>query len=605
MKVEAGWPMRVRPRAIRWGGATGRISKVVAVAKLAVVIALCAGPASAQLVGPQPGRQTPPTTAQRLADLNDDLRNHARLHDTYLEVAPIGNEETVPLLIERLRLDFGDKEYGPPSGVGTGFDCAQIHLINALEDITNSQQGVYYPKWKAWWDANRSLSQKQWIANGFVARGMHPAVPVDQRFALELIEALGRDRLPQDYRAFNAARALEDVPATERLAWAKIAAASTSGAARLGAIEALEPIDVAGTEDVLRKLSGDADPLIRREALSSLNKHLRERLPTSPTTNHTLRSVRNKGDGISGVFFTGGLFVVAFDSGEVQALDAGTYKTLWTLPSQGQTVGFVVAAADQLILASGDGGMAAVDAGGDIVWKRDQENDDRENRVDRVVANGGEVFVDRGKTIERIDAKSGTTNSWIRGNGLITDVAAGEAGVFFVDDVGLHSASGGALKFQIKGAIAVSVGRDLICVTSSADEEKSSLTCVDASNFRLRWTHSIYKANTSGHQNAAIQDGSNVLLPTDEGLMAFRASDGTQEWDSRGGQEAEGSTIATPHGILIVSEDYRLEMREVESGEVRQVWARPEDGIDRVVAGPHSAVVAGFKNSIWVIDLDE
>src|SRR5207253_6008263 len=43
-----------------------------------------------------------------LESLHDILRKHSNLHDEYLEIAAIGNEGSVPLLLERLRLDYGN-----------------------------------------------------------------------------------------------------------------------------------------------------------------------------------------------------------------------------------------------------------------------------------------------------------------------------------------------------------------------------------------------------------------------------------------------------------------------------------------------------------------
>src|SRR6266853_1654911 len=129
-----------------------------------------------------------------LAQLHDSLRKHSNLHNEYFEIAAMGNEESVPLLLERLRLDYGSLQRGDPSGVGVGFDCAQVHLVDALRAITNTDQGMYYPRWLSWWEANRGLPQQRWIHDGFAAKGLHIVEPADEQFGLELIEIIGRDR---------------------------------------------------------------------------------------------------------------------------------------------------------------------------------------------------------------------------------------------------------------------------------------------------------------------------------------------------------------------------------------------------------------------------
>src|SRR6267142_2334923 len=84
--------------------------------------------------------------AAALERLHEILRTQSNLHDVYLEIVGVGNEQSVPLLLERLRLDYGSLQLGDPSGAGMGFDCAQVHLIDALRAVTNTDHGMYYPR---------------------------------------------------------------------------------------------------------------------------------------------------------------------------------------------------------------------------------------------------------------------------------------------------------------------------------------------------------------------------------------------------------------------------------------------------------------------------
>jgi len=213
-----------------------------------------------QLAQPSQGRER-----ASLAQFHDELRKYAHLRDTYIEVAPLGNEETVPLLLERLRQDFGASEPSHPSGTGMAFDCARVHLIDALRVITNADEGMFYPRWAAWWEKNNSLSQRQWMFEGFAAEGLHAVDPVNEQFGLELIEQMGRNH---DFRSFNAARLLADIPREQRLKWAARASASSVAFARLGTIEVVRPLDVTGSEDLLRALTIDSDLEVRRHAIS-------------------------------------------------------------------------------------------------------------------------------------------------------------------------------------------------------------------------------------------------------------------------------------------------------------------------------------------------
>jgi hypothetical protein len=240
---------------------------------------------------------------ESLTRLNEVLRKYSGLHDAYLHAGEIGNEETVPLLLNRLRLDFGDTE---PVDRTRGIDCAQGHLALALREITNTDMGVYYPKWAAWWEANRTFPREKWILDGFAAGGLHPVFPVDQRFGFELIEALLSDRF---YYPMNARRLLASVPAETRGRWLDEAAMSAQRPLRLGALSALSDFDGIGHEDLLRSLSHDPDEEVRRRALTVINERLKQSVATKPPVDGCFCGIA---DGVQSVSFAGNLLIVAY-----------------------------------------------------------------------------------------------------------------------------------------------------------------------------------------------------------------------------------------------------------------------------------------------------
>ena len=87
--------------------------------------------------------------------------------------------------------------------------------------------------------------------------------PPDERFGLELIEALAGKR---EYYVLNAQRLLVQVPTRER------AASSDLPSFRLGALKDLERIDASGYDDLIHKLTGDTNPEVRELAASTLTK---------------------------------------------------------------------------------------------------------------------------------------------------------------------------------------------------------------------------------------------------------------------------------------------------------------------------------------------
>jgi len=150
-----------------------------------------------------------------LKQLHEVLRHQPRAHDAYLAAIEIGDETTIPPLLERLRLDYGESEPAPGD---YGYVCTHVHLVDALRAITNTDQGMFYPRWKAWWAKNQHLTRQQWIFNGFAERGLHPAMPVDDRFGLELTKLLDK-KGSERFLVINVTRMLQTASARSRHRW--------------------------------------------------------------------------------------------------------------------------------------------------------------------------------------------------------------------------------------------------------------------------------------------------------------------------------------------------------------------------------------------------
>lgn len=533
------------------------------------------------------------TTA--LERLHDVLRKHSNLHNEYLEIASAGNEKSVPLLLERLRLDYGSLQRGDPSGFGVGFDCAQVHLIDALRAITNSDQGMYYPRWASWWEANRGLSQQRWIHDGFVVKGLHVAEPVDEQFGLELIELIGRDR---GYLNFNAKRFLADVPPEERAKWAARASESGQRYSRLGAIQVLSLFEINGQDALFRRLAVDSDLEIRRLALTRLNDHLRTSLSATPGNARILRGAE-KDNWIRGVCFIGDLLVVAFRDGKVEAFDAQTFRKRWTRRLFYGAGDEVLVLRDRIFLAAQEGGVIALDQRGKVLWHR--ETDDDRNEIRRLIAHGKGIVLVRLNSVDQLDANTGSAISTTPSDGLITDADSTDTSVFFVDRRGLRSLGDPAApEHQFSRALGVSANGQSVCVTLGGAEDR--ITCLAPDTLSLQWTGLIGGNGTWGHEVAPIQNGSQVFVSTDNELTAFDGSDGSMQWTAYGGQESHGTTVPTDYGLLTQSITYKLELRDLQTGEVRRVWPQMP-GVARLAVHQQLAAVAGLDGSLWLVTL--
>ena len=367
-----------------------------------------------------------------LEQLNAAIEKYPDSHDAILSVTAIGNEHTVPILLHRYREDYGVTEPTLPPGLIQGFVCTRVHLVDALRTITNTDQGMYYPRWAAWWEANKGLSQHQWMLNGFAAQGLHVAEPMDERFALELIETAGRW---DDYRSFNARRLLAAESPEARAKWVELAAESENRYSRLGAVDVLSQIDKSGHEDLLRRLASDSDLDVRREALSTLNDRLRVfRLASAE---HILLRCPRNGDEIRSVSFVGDTIVEVTSKGKARGLDASDLHALWSRivsPGLGDRA---VVIGDHVILASFEGDLLALGDGGRVLWRKKSDGTD-ESDIRRLVRRGEDIFVMRRDSVELLNSSTGEPLSNIPHGDTVRDVAADEASTFFIDDAGLH-----------------------------------------------------------------------------------------------------------------------------------------------------------------------
>jgi hypothetical protein len=152
-------------------------------------------------------------TPTSLEKLHQILRTEEKPHDAYI-YADRGNEETARLLLQRLQLDYGDPDPLPPGTPG-GFVCTQLHLIDALSQITNTRPGMYYRDWAAWWKLHANQTRREWVLAGFAEIGLHPTTPIDDRFRAELQSLLTDKRV---YLAENARQLLGTLMKTGRSA---------------------------------------------------------------------------------------------------------------------------------------------------------------------------------------------------------------------------------------------------------------------------------------------------------------------------------------------------------------------------------------------------
>src|SRR5260370_31927255 len=230
-----------------------------------------------------------------------------------------------------------------------------------------------------------------------------------------MIEGIGHGH---DFRAFNDKRLLADVRPELRTEWVARASTSDQRFLRLGAVGILSQMDTAGHEVLLRRLAADSDLEIRREALTTLDDHLRVSLSAASTSARILYR-RDKKNWITALSFAGDLLVVTFRYGAVRAFDKRTLRTPWTRRLPPGTVARTLVSGDHLILANLDGGLLSLDQRGRVRWRREARGQD--DGIRSLILRGDDIVAIRLGSVEQLDAKTGATKSTIPAADFIRD----------------------------------------------------------------------------------------------------------------------------------------------------------------------------------------
>jgi outer membrane protein assembly factor BamB len=456
-----------------------------------------------------------------------------------------------------------------------------------------------YPQWAKWWEENQKFSQQRWNLDGFAAMGLHAVEPLDEQFALELIDVLGTSKNEDgdhSYHWFSAERLIASAPPGKRLEWAARAAASEQKPRRMGALVVLRSMETAGDEDLIRKLAVDPDIEMRRGALSILNVRLRRSKSVGSKDTRVSCHVEPDSSGLlylKSVSFAGGSLIVAYDD-KVTAYDPRTRRMLWTkaIPEMGEQV---LAIGEQLVFDSWKGDVFALDGRGNLLWRKASEGAEKD-RVQRLLRLGDDVVVVRQRVVEQLDAKTGRIKHRADAEGDIKDADGTSASVYFVDESGLHSLNGGPGRERaFKDAAGISVSDKAICVSSGSDETEGIVTCLNTDGVTEQWSQSIKDKQPV----TPIQDGARVFVPTSNSLTAFNASNGSLLWTIEDGYPF----VTTPYGLLS-SGGYALDLCDPQTGAVIRAW--PEIfGVRHIAVHGRFAAIATSGDILWLVDLEQ
>jgi outer membrane protein assembly factor BamB len=541
------------------------------------------------------------------------LRGRGDAHDTYLEVARLANETTVPLLLARFQREFPSAAPAAaapstsidpaPYSVGpvgpvvarfvVGFDCAQGHLVDALTFATNANHGMYYPDWQAWWTENQHKARREWIAQGFKEAGLSPSDPIDEQFGIDLIGLL-----PDTHRylVVNARRLLETVPVADLGVWIEKAGRSPQAHHRLGAASALLRLEPAGHEGLLRVLTADADADVRQAALHALNARVRQR-PDHQATAFLVRKPTTPND-FSPVAVDDDL-LVAGGGHSIQAFDAHTGRRRWR--NRSLTARSLLILSGRIVATHGDGALAGLDARGKISWRWPERH--AGEFVYRLFAIDRDLGVLYHGRLEWRDPDTGRIVHELTADGIRDADASGRTVYVLMRDELQKVVDGRVLaRREVDRGSGVSARDGLVCVIGGelSSSKPAALSCYDADTLALCWARPVAPNEADGHRAAPVLSASRVYVPSTEQLTVLRLVDGSPLWTDGSFRPQWFDLLVSSWGLSAVGPDGRRELRDVDTGEVAAVWPVKAG---HIVMAPSGRVFAfgGEDGSVWIL----
>ncbi len=500
-----------------------------------------------------PGRGQARRPADRLAALHAALTNTEDPHDTLLELTEVGNESSVPFLIDALLRDESASVPYP--------DHTRTHLLATLQVITNQDAGSTAVAWQAWYESHKQWSQPGWILEGFADRQFPVSSPPDDRFIAALVRACDPQYRP-DYIRTNAGRLLDRVPADAIAGQVRALAASTSPSDRRGAVAVLERRQIRGAVEILRRLRVDPEIDVAEAALRVLNNEIR-----------TANSSSSRAGAGKPVFSAPAFrlmrplddrsVLVSVDR-SVVAVDVRSRRTLWTYRTADRASSGAAVVGDRVYFVSEDRILHCVTIQGTPVWTRGLAGP-RSVQAPPVYAAGSNVLIPDATHLYLVSA-AGDVETTVFDRPLVSRFAADEQHIFGAVQGGalLVFDRNGRLERTIDTGIrtaALSLAGTVLCVVGSGAGHP--LQCLDAHSLQRMW-------NTSLEDDAPyrlVQDSQYVYALGHDRTIAFDIATGHRAWALR----ESGSTdlLFTPVGsfVLRLNPRYQLEWLDASSGE--------------------------------------
>lgn len=521
-------------------------------------------------------------------------------HDACLELTFIGDESSVPFLVNNLKYHPRSEDWRP---------CSTTLCLNALKSITNNDPGMEYKHWKAWWKKNKDKSRRQWVLLGFEEMGLPATDPPDDKFKVALIRALVDERYHVSKNAWDL---LSTVPEEKLKPSIEKCMVSGELPERRGAAVALQQLATPDAIAMLRKMTSDGNADIRETALARLNRVLRDKASKSADLQviwhgklaEDITAVGACGDPDRLILGAEVKMPMGRDS-KLLGFDVKQKKVAWSLVCDGVINAAPVAREGKVYTVTDEGTVYCVgEKDGSLIWKHETEGQYK-RPLNKLIVTDLAVMVPEETYLWALERQEGGELWKLDIKPVIGGVCFDSGFVFVITEnkeLMKISPEGevAAKKDMERKAHSLSCSGDSVSILSR--DTPVHLTAFDSSTLTLRWEKELGKSETYEKVRPA-QDASVVIAGGGGHIAAFDAQSGKELWSVL--DTTDSSVLLMDNHFLIANTRLRLELRGTQTGEVVAAYAEPAVHDRPLALSPAMIATADMDGSLWLLNIPE
>jgi outer membrane protein assembly factor BamB len=525
------------------------------------------------------------------------------IHDPALMLAGVGDETSVPYLIEALG------KFPPVEDESDPVICTQSHCVEALQAITNQDVGLNHDDWARWWELNEDKSREQWVADGFRERDLPVATPPDEPYVRALIREMADGH---SYGARNAWTVLETVSGDLLRSQVDACSRSDDPADRLGAVATLSRMETDTAGARLAEMTKDPDAMVRESALAKANEHVRQRPVIDPNEQVIWKGSLGKEITVVGAGPDDEHVFVGYEAKQQMGQESylayfnlTTRNPDWSCPVSGVVNSLPVVANGRAFFCCDNGDVYCVGVPtGEVLWRKQTEGDPGHRPLNKIVLHDGAAVTTMSQFLYALDQESGEVLWQLNEAPHIGNLEFTE-GQFYTSSTKnalLRVSRDGKILFRKDGEAARLLGARNGTLYATIGEYPSVLVALAGENLEELWRHDVES------QVELVQSEDCLVVGfRNSRYLGIERTTGEILWSVQGHNCIPAGAFA--NWFVATSGRYQVELRKTATGQVTMLYDKPAVypgqpvymTRDFIVAGAMGAFGETDGNNLWIL----